>query len=171
MKVNDIGSQHADYQSREFLCFASQIDNRCEENCRRKLCRVTSALAEQISTICNTSIKILCSDAVSIFGLIRELKAFKFKHAALALDHKRVALFLGHTVYQINIPLTVAKFLDFYDVSTLAVVLICPCTPWPTASLEHLACSSTDFVSLISFGSNNHGMSYKRKKTCLQFVC
>ena len=66
------------------------IDNRSEENCRRKLCRATSALAEQISINlqCKRKKIILCSGALRILGLIKELKAFKFEHAALALTSK-----------------------------------------------------------------------------------
>ena len=64
---------------------------------RRKLCRVASALEKQIQLICNASIKILCSDVLRTLGLIRELKEFKFEHAALELDFKG-SLSLGHTV-------------------------------------------------------------------------
>ena len=54
-------------------------------------------LEKQIQLICTASIKILCSDVLRALGLIRELKAFKFEHAALVLDFKG-SLSLGHTV-------------------------------------------------------------------------
>ncbi len=57
----------------------------------------TSALEKQIQLICNASIKIICSDVLRTLGLIRELKAFKFEHAAKVLDFKG-SLSLGHTV-------------------------------------------------------------------------
>ena len=67
---------------------ALRIHNRCEENCWRKLCRVTSALAEQISINLQCKHTILGSDVLRILGLIWELKEFKFENAALALDFK-----------------------------------------------------------------------------------
>ena len=43
------------------------------------------------------------SDVLRTLGLIRELKAFKFEHAASALDFEG-SLFLGYTVLLIIIP-------------------------------------------------------------------
>ena len=55
----------------------------------------------------HTSIKFLCSDVLRTLGLIRELKAFKFEHAALVLDFKG-SLSLGHTV--LRMLMTALKF-------------------------------------------------------------
>ena len=83
--------------SRKFLMLALQI-------CSAEITQNTVFCVILAEQICNASIKILCSDVFgSILGLIRELKVFKFEHAAPALATSKgiIIAFLGHTVQKV----------------------------------------------------------------------
>ena len=72
-------------------------NNQASKHASMQACKHASKQAsKQASDIVPTAYaavvtKILGSDVLGTFGLIRELKAFKFEHAELALDLKAVA--------------------------------------------------------------------------------